>query len=182
MTDLRDHCHLHLSDGTPAVTRAITHADGVALQRGLGRLSPTAQVFRFLSARREFSEEELHYLTHCDFTDHIALILAIHDGEGRETDQVGVARCVRTQEDPEMAEVAIVLVDEYQGLGGGVALLRHLARLAWRSGVRRWQGFFFVENVAVGKLLAHLGGEVSRRSLGQGLCEVVYELFPPSDS
>ena len=170
---------LPLRDGTPAVTRLITPADGDALTRGLGRLSPAGHAYRFLQYRKRFTEQELHYLTHCDFRDHIALILALVDGDGRETDQVGVARCIRTKDDPALAEVAIVLVDACQRLGGGTALLRHLARLAWSAGIRRWQALSLEDNTAALRLLSKFGREIARRRPGYGAVETTYALHPP---
>jgi GNAT superfamily N-acetyltransferase len=169
-----------LRDGTPAVTRSITPADGDALTRGLTRLSPEGHAYRFLHYRSRFTAAELDYLTGCDFTDHIALILAIRDATGREMDQVGVARSIRTKEDPELAEVAIVVVDEYQHRGGGLALLRHLAALAWARGIRRWRAFSLEDNLAAPRLFARVGTEISRRKFGDGTAETIYALQPAS--
>ncbi len=171
-----------LRGGTSAITRQIRPADGAALTRGLARLSPTGHAYRFLQYRKRFTEPELHYLTHCDFVDHIALILAILDRDGREIDQVGVARCIRTKEDPQLAEVAIVLVDEWQRHGGGDALLRHLARLAWDAGIRRWLAFSLEDNIAAPRLLARRGDLVSERRAGSGAVETIYALHPPGSS
>jgi len=167
-----------LADGTPAVTRPITPADADSLTRGLRRLSPEGHAYRFLHYRKRFTEAELHYLTHCDFVDHIALILAVLDEQGNETDQVGVARCIRTPGDTELAEVAIVLVDEYQRKGGGTALLRHLARLAWQAGIRRWSAYMLEDNLASPRLLARIGTEIARSRPGRGAAEVTYALTP----
>lgn len=171
--------HFQLNDGTFAVARPIFPADGPSLQRGLERLSETSNAYRFLHYRGRFTEADLRYLTGCDFVDHIAAILAILDQEGQETDQVGVARCIRSKTDPELAEVAIVLVDEWQQLGGGRALIRYLAQLAWQAGIRRWQAFFFPDNLAIAPLLATVGTEVSRRPFGHGVVEAIYQLHAP---
>jgi GNAT superfamily N-acetyltransferase len=170
---------IRLRDGTPAVTRPITPADGTALTRGLRRLSPEGHAYRFLHYRKRFTEAELHYLTHCDFVDHIALILAICDEAGCELDQVGVARCIRTKDDPQVAEVAIVLVDEWQRHGGGAALLRHLARLAWEAGIRRWRAFMLAGNLGGAGVLNATADETARRTLGGGMIEATYALRPP---
>lgn len=170
---------IRLRDGTPAVTRKIVPEDGEWLSKGLKRLSPEGHAFRFLHYRSRFTEEELHYLTHCDFVDHIALILAIVDTEGREIDKVGVARSIRTKDDPQIAEVAIVLVDEWQHKGGGAALLGHLARLAWTSGIRRWQSFSLADNFAAPKLLEKFGTRIASSPSGYGAVEMTYELKRP---
>jgi len=171
--------HFLLGNGTRAITRPIRPVDGAALSRGLRRLSPEGHAYRFLHYRKRFTEVELRYLTHCDFIDHIALILALLDAGGRETDQVGVARCIRSKDDPQLAEVAIVLVDECQRLGGGTALIRHLARLAWHAGIRRWQAFSLEGNTAILKLLDRVGTRISHRTSGHGAVEATYELKRP---
>lgn len=171
---------LTLADGTPACARPIRHDDAAALQVGLTRLSPESNVHRFLHRRMPFSEADLHYLTRCDFHDHIAVILALTDAEGNEIDRVGVARSIRTKDEAELAEVAIVLVDEWQGLGGGHALLRYLGDWAWQTGIRRWQAYYLADNAASPRVLATVGDEISRRSIGYGTFEAIYALHPPA--
>lgn len=173
---------VRLDDGSVAVTRPITPADAPSLTRGLRRLSPAGNAYRFLHFRKRFTETELHYLTHCDFVDHIGLVFAVLDAEGREVDAVGVARCIRSKDDPELAEVAIVFVDEWQRRGAGTALLGHLADLAWQGGIRRWQAFMLTGNVAAERLLARFGREESRARLGYGTNEVIYGLYGPQGS
>jgi GNAT superfamily N-acetyltransferase len=168
--------HARLRDGTPVVTRPITPGDGPSLAQGLRRLSPQGNAYRFLHFRKRFTEEELHYLTHCDFVDHIALVLAVTDDAGNETDRVGVARCVRTEPGSDTAEAAIVFVDEWQHRGAGTLLLRHLADLAFQAGIRKWQTLMFQENVAAECLFARVATEISRRARGFGTCEIWYAL------
>lgn len=165
-----------LPDGTPVITRTITPGDGPSLAQGLQRLSPQGNAYRFLHYRKRFTEEELHYLTHCDFVDHIALVLAATDEKGNETDRVGVARCVRTESGSDLAEAAIVLVDDWQHRGAGTLLLRHLADLAVQAGIRRWQTLMFQENVAAERLFARVATEIFRRARGFGTCEIFYAL------
>jgi len=172
---------IRLADGSVAVTRPITPADAPSLTRGLRRLSPAGNAYRFLHHRKRFTETELHYLTHCDFVDHIGLVFAVLDPGGREVDAVGVARCIRTKADPELAEVAIVFVDEWQRRGAGTVLLGHLADLAQQAGIRRWQAFMLTGNVAAERLLARFGREVRRSRLGYGTNEVIYGLHEPPE-
>lgn len=169
-------------DGTPAVTRPVRPMDGAALSRGLRRLSPRGNAYRFLHHRKRFTEEELHYLTHCDFVNHIGLVLARIDEHGDEVEEIGAARCIRLAEDPECAEAAIVLVDDWHRLGGGSLLLRHLADLSLQAGILRWQTLMFQENIAAERLFLRVADEVTRRPQGYGTCEIVYALreSPPA--
>lgn len=165
-----------LSCGTTVSARPIRPGDGPSLQCGLKRLSPQGNVYRFLQHRKTFTEQELHYLTHCDNIDHFARILAVVDADGREVDAIGVARFVRDQSDPELAEVAIVLVDEWQGRGGGTILLGALAADAWKAGIRRWHGPIFAENTVSRKLLSKFGRLLEAR--GREIRDETYELRP----
>ena len=170
---------LRLTDRTPALIRPIRPTDAEALQRGLKRLSPEGKAYRFLQSRTRFSEEELHFLTHCDNVDHFALILAITDEHGAEQDAVGVARCIRDKNLPTQAEVAIVLVDEWQKHGGGTRLLQALAEVAWKAGIRQWQTLSLVDNEAMPRLMTHVGELASQRRVGQGLVEAIHQLREP---
>jgi GNAT superfamily N-acetyltransferase len=168
--------YAQLRDGTPVVSRPIRPADSPALARGLRRLSPQGNAYRFLHYHKRFTTEELHYLTHCDFVNHLALVLARTDGAGREVEEVGVARCIRVPDDPECAEAAIVLVDDWHRLGGGTALLHHLADLSLRKGIRRWKTLMLRDNEAAHRLFRRVGDEISNRNLGFDTCEILYAL------
>ncbi len=170
-----------LVDGTRVVTRPVTPPDGFWLTRGLKRLSPQGNAYRFLHHRKKFTEAELHYLTHCDFVDHIGLVMGVLNAAGREIDGVGVARCIRSADDPALAEAAIVFVDEWQGRGAGKILLGHLADLAWQAGIRRWQAFIHHDNTAAEFLFRKFGRETGRGRPGYGVSEVTYVLHRPPD-
>lgn len=169
----------HFPDGTPAIARPIRHDDDITLQSGLQRLSPEGQVYRFLQYRGAFTEQELHYLTHCDMVDHYAMILAVTDDAGHEIDRIGVARYIRDKEAPDLAEVAIVLVDEWQRRGGGSFLITALAAEAWKRDIRRWQALTMTDNTGIQRLLNIVGLKLGERRLGHGTIEQTYELFPP---
>ncbi len=165
-----------LSCGTPALIRPIRPTDADSLQLGLKRLSPEGRAYRFLHSRSRFSDKELHFLTHCDNIDHFALILTILDESGHEQDAVGVTRFIRDKKIPTQAEVAIVLVDEWQRRGGGTQLLAALADIARQAGITHWQTFSLLDNAATPRLLAHTGSLTSQRRVGQGLIESLYQL------
>lgn len=165
-----------LPDGSQIVTRPITPDDAPWLVRGLRRLSPEGNAYRFLNFRKRFTEDELRYLTRCDFVDHIGLVCGPVNAAGEQVDGVGVARCIRTPEDAGLAEVAIVFVDEWQRRGAGTALLAHLAELAGQAGIRRWRALMLDGNVAAERLFRRFGREVARARPGYGMSEVTFAL------
>src|SRR3954449_10342787 len=116
----------YLLDGTLVTIRPIEPGDKTLLVEGLRRLSPEAAFKRFLSPKARFSEAELKYLTEVDGHDHIAYV-AVHDGR-----LVAVGRVVKTA--PDTADIAILVWDEWQGLGFGSWLARRPAAAAAAAG------------------------------------------------
>ena len=95
------------------------------------------------------SEAQLRYLTEVDQHHHVAL--AAVDG----SNIVGVARFVR--EGIADAELAIAIVDEWQGRGLGTALMAALVDRSLKQGVTRFQAYVLADNEPMLRLLAGLG-------------------------
>jgi len=133
---------LTLPDGTDVLVRPIAAEDKPLLAAGLRRLSPETAFRRFLSPKVSFSAAELRYLTEVDGHDHIALVAVRAEDP---SNLIAVARCVRTTPG-DMAELAIVVGDPWQGLGLGAILTRELTRLAALAGIRRVSGSMLAYN------------------------------------
>ena len=115
-----------LRDGSRVKLRAIAPEDKPRVADAFERLSEASRYRRFFQRLTELTPATLAYLTEVDHTDHEAII-AIEPSVGHA---LGVARYVRTREDPEEAEVAFAVVDDWQGRGLGRALLTDLTRRA----------------------------------------------------
>jgi RimJ/RimL family protein N-acetyltransferase len=138
-----------LRDGSRVLIRPVQSADAPLLADGFARLSATSRWMRFLTPKKELSPAELRFLTDLDHHDHEALGALDHrDGRG-----VGVARYVRQADDPWGADVAVTIVDEWQGRGLGTELLARLSDRAREENIRRFTALVAAENVAVGGLL-----------------------------
>jgi RimJ/RimL family protein N-acetyltransferase len=144
-----------LPDGTPLLFRPIRADDKADLADAFERLSPRARYLRFLTAMRSLSEEQLRYLTEVDFRRHVAWVAVLP--EQPDHPGVGVARWVRDAEDPSQAEMAVAVLDEYQGRGVGRALLRLLMRSAIELGVRTLTALVNPENQPMLALLREAG-------------------------
>lgn len=93
------------------------------------RLGDESRYRRFFTGVKELSAAELDHLADVDHSDHEAII-AVDPASG---DVLGVARYVRSTDDPEAAELAVTVIDDWQGRGLGRALLTALTRCARRE-------------------------------------------------
>jgi RimJ/RimL family protein N-acetyltransferase len=121
-----------LRDGRRVEIRALRHEDRDGFVAAIGRSSVESIRRRFFSVRRYFSEQEIEFFASVDFVSRVALTV-LADENGRQV-IIGGGRYAVVE--PGRAEVAFALVDEYQGLGIGSALMRHLAAIAREAGLK----------------------------------------------
>jgi acetyltransferase len=148
--------------------RPITPDDKPLLVAGLRALSPESAMKRFLSPKASFSAAELRYLTEVDQHDHIAYV-ALEDGV-----LVAVARCVRVG--PDVADVAIVVGDPWQGQGLGRRLLALLAERAAEEGITRFAGTMLADNRQALRLMRGFALPLERDVVSHGVRDVVTRL------
>ena len=164
-----------LRDGSRVLIRTVRSADAPLLADGFARLSATSRWMRFLAPKQELSPQELSYFTDLDHHDHEALG-ALDHGDGRG---VGVARYIRQADDPYTADVAVTIVDEWQGRGLGTELLARLSERAREENIRRFTALVAAENVAVAGLLR----SVCASLVGRDSSTLEYEIsLVPSQS
>lgn len=126
-----------LSDGGVLHLRPIVPEDAPLLAEGFARLSAESRFLRFFSPLDHLSETQLQYLTEVDYDDHFAWV-AYFDGPDGEPNGVGVARYIRSREDPTAAEAAVAVADDFHRRGIGSALLESLAAVALTRGITRF--------------------------------------------
>jgi RimJ/RimL family protein N-acetyltransferase len=157
-----------LRDGSAVLIRQVRSTDAPLLADGFARLSAASRQMRFLGVKKELSAAELRYFTDVDHHDHEALAaLEWAGGHG-----VGIARYIRDAGDPQAAEIAVTIVDDWQGRGLGTELLARLSDRARQEGIHRFTALADAGNVAVAALLRNVGTRLVRR--GQGTVE--YEI------
>ncbi len=151
-----------LRDGSEVLIRQVQSADAALLADGFARLSTKSRQLRFLTPKKELSAAELRYLTDIDHHDHEALGALSHpEGQG-----VGIARYFRDAEDPQAADIAVTIVDDWQGRGLGTELLDQLSDRARKEGIRRFNALVSADNEAVLGLLSNAGADLVHREFG----------------
>jgi RimJ/RimL family protein N-acetyltransferase len=151
---------VELRGGRAALLAPLHPDDRRRYLAGLERASADSLYKRFLSPVSRLTEAQLRYLLEVDHTDHDAL-LAVDEGTG---EAVGVARYVRLPDEPDAAEAAVLVVDDWQGFGLGRALCRVLAERARERGIGRFVATLLLSNERMLGLLRSLGPvrEISR--------------------
>lgn len=164
---------VELRDGSVVVIRQVQCTDAPLLADGFARLSAETRRLRFLTGKPSLTAAELRYFTEIDHHDHEALG-AVNPVDGRG---LGIARYIRYADDPHGAEVAVTVVDEWQGRGLGTKLLSMLVDRARQEGIRHFAALVAAENAAVVGLLqeSSVGFRVTHRESGT----VEYEITLP---
>ena len=164
---------IQLRDGRAALVAPLHSDDRDRYLAGVQKISAESLYKRFMSPVVRLGESQLRYLLEVDHRDHEAL-LAVDEESG---EAIAVGRFVRSTESAEVAEAAVIVVDEWQGMGLGKALCRLLAERARELGIARFEALLLVENEAMMTLLESLG-PVRTVSSDGGTIAVEVELPP----
>jgi RimJ/RimL family protein N-acetyltransferase len=150
-----------LRDGRAVTIRALRPDDLEAWRKALSRSSQESLHHRFFDFKRGLTEKEEHYFLDIDFINHVALV-AVADENGKSI--VGVGRYVIIG--PGKAEIAFLVIDEYQAKGIGSLLMRHLAALARAAGVTELTAEVLSDNKPMIKVFSRSGLQFSAKHEG----------------
>ncbi len=163
-----------LRDGTPAMIWPLLPTDAEVLREGFRRLSEDSRQYRFLMALTELDDRMIELLVDSvDGVQHIALLLIVLPPEGEEG-PVGVAHLFADPDDPASADIAVTVIDDWQGRGAGTALVSALMQRR-PAEVTRLRTLVAAGNRASLALLAG-AGRVSSGVPSQGVLDVTVEL------
>ena len=153
-----------LREGARVRLRPILPTDKTLLIDGFRRLSPQSRYRRFMAPVEELSDSQVRFLTEVDYVDHFAWVALDPDAPGEPG--IGVARYVRVPGEPEVAEAAVTVVDDYQGRGVGSLLLEALGAVALENGITRFRGYALESNRPIREVLEALGARTAHDSPG----------------
>jgi len=168
-----------LRDGRSIRLRAIHADDKDRLAAHFHHLGLESVRFRFLGMKKDLTPAELAYFTEMDFADHVGLAATrVHEGQ---EEFIGVGRYIRSSSGGgRSAEFALAVTDPWQGHGVGTLLMEHLARIATRRGIERFEADILGGNTKMLDMLASLGFLVQEPSR-DGVIRAWFPIEPTAD-
>ena len=142
-----------LADGREAVIRPMNPSDFEAEREFITALSPESRRFRF-QEQVVASDELVAQLVDIDHSRQEAFV-AVAEDAGKER-IVGVSRYALANE-PGTCEIAVTVLDAWQGFGLGKLLMQRLIDAARERGLRRMVSLDFAENHHMTHLARHFG-------------------------
>jgi len=165
---------LTFGDGREVVVRPVLAIDAEAEQDFVRTLSIDSRRKRFHFPLRELPPTLLRQMTEVDHVDHVAIVAEAFAADNEDAPQiVADARYVR---DGDETHFAVAVVDAWQGIGLGRALMRRLLRHAARHGVVRLVADMLPGNTAMARLAASFGGRFGASPHGPGVRRALFEL------
>nr|WP_264193974.1 GNAT family N-acetyltransferase [Marinomonas algarum] len=148
-----------LKNGEVATVRPVLPRDSDILADFVRGMSHETRYFRFISNIEELTPRMLSSMSHIDYDREMAL-LAIINKEDKNI-LIGTARYVDNFDD-QSCEFAVVLGDEYQGLGLASYMMRQLFLVAADKGIKWMKGVVLAENKHMIDFCRYLGFSIKR--------------------
>lgn len=151
-----------LRDGRSVTLRPLDRKDAELIIDLHNSLSFDSQYFRFFGPKPKLSKAEAEYLANVDFSKRFAIAAEVK--EDRKKRLVGVGRFDINE--PDIAEAAIVVRDDYQGVGLGSAMLERMREVGRGAGLEAFTAEVLAENSRMLDLLKRNGLEVEASQSG----------------
>ena len=160
-----------LKNELPAFIRPIRPEDEPMIAELFKSFSEQTIVLRFFQRYPQLAHEQLVRYCQIDYDRELALVCVIEDGGHEKI--IGDARLIKLA-DMEKAEMAIMVSDQWQGMGVGIALSTHCLKVARDAGIKRIYMDILIINTYMLNLSKRLG--FKRTHSYDDYVEVVYEV------
>ncbi len=150
-----------LADARSVTVRPVLPQDADALQAFVQRLSPTSRHQRFHMGVQTLPETVLRAFTELDYANHLGLLAEVFDDAQGQT-VVADARFVRRADEP-VADLAIAVADDWQGVGLGSYLIAQMLRSARAGALEAVEADVVAANQTMLRMLARFGFRLRTR-------------------
>jgi L-amino acid N-acyltransferase YncA len=133
-------------------------ADIDEVREGLKKISDSSFYLRFMTSLCKLPDAQLKKLKKIDQDHHLAI--CAFDASQDPMVGIGIARYVRCEGEPYVAEAAVTVIDEFQNRGLGTQLLQALAELADENGVKHLRAHVLSNNVAILTIAERAGARI----------------------
>jgi GNAT superfamily N-acetyltransferase len=170
-----------LKDAREVIITAVRPESRLDMPEGRFSYSAQSAFSRFFSQMDRASHHNLPAIGKLQFNCHAALVAHIAASEGDIP--AGVARYIVQLNDEQAgtrAEVAFTVIEEFQGIGIGTVLLKHLSIVARSAGVTHFLGYVLPENIKMIKVFESCMLPLERSLTDSGVLELTIELARPT--
>lgn len=159
MASCRPPCEIEapLRDGRMVCLRTIRPSDEARMRDGIAAMSDRSRYLRFFTAFRAPPEMIVKRLSAVDGHDHIGWGAILLDGV--DNPPIAAAHAIRIDGDPETGELAVAVLDAYQGLGLARLLIAPMLADCLDEDVRWLEMNVLAENRPAIALALALGGD-----------------------
>jgi len=168
-----------LKDGTRVTIRAILPGDRDRFVEAFRLLERDSIYTRFFTPRIDLSDDEIDRAINVDFMSEAALVVTTESVRGEIIIASGRYIATGGAGNERSAEVAFVVVEDYQGRGIASRLLAHLASLARAQNFTRFEADVLSQNRAMLSVFKRGGFPMEQRR-ERGVIHVTLAL--PADS
>ncbi len=173
--------HEKLRNGKIIEIRAINSNDKGIMQELMRHLSPESRYFRFFTPKDRLTDKELKTFTEIDLVNHVGILASIE--ENGVLIPAGSARyivCEKKDNNLLSAELSFAVEEEYQGLGIGSLLFKHLLELALANKIEQFIAYVLSNNKKMLRVFEKCGIPMEKTLGEQGVIECRFKL--PIDS
>jgi RimJ/RimL family protein N-acetyltransferase len=146
-----------LRNGMSVTVRAIRANDKDAILESFKELDGETLYSRFFAPKKYLSDRELKQLTEVDFDRTVALVITLPAGDSEKIIGGGRYIAYRDAGGADSAEFAMIVEEDYQGLGLGKLILKHLVTIARARGVKKFEAEVLPANERMLNLLRKSG-------------------------
>ena len=146
-----------LDDGTKVKFRPIHPTDMTKMRDLLYKLSEGTVYYRFGWNIKKFSQKQIQNFVYVDHRKEVAIVGTV---PGAAEEEIIALSGYYLDEKTNRAEVALVVLDEWQNHGIGTFMLKYLSRVAQKNGIRGFTAEIHVTNRKMQTVMHKLSGKV----------------------
>ncbi len=163
-----------LKDGREVFLRPVKPIDERLVQEFFYSMSDREVYYRFLHSIKAFPRKDMQRMVNIDYHREMSVLALV--GEFGKQEVAGVGRYVLGSGD--YPEVDFAVLDKYQGLGLGRAIMTYITDIARDRGFKGISAVVMSENLASLHILTHLGYAVTG-VVSQGVMEITVHFDQP---